>query len=339
MSKKTKKSALSKTLTKQRKLLKKALKQQGKTLKKQRALESELRLLRQLLEAHVSSTHLPSSEDATAITGQRSPGNLAPITAEKGSLGTPVPLRSGTYKTSYLRYKVASTRRLTPTMVSIKCIPAGKQRAQSQGLVGEYMRVLITRDGSAPTEPTIKDGKPVWGKPSPVSRKYTIRRFWPESGAIELGIVIHDKGPGSTWAQQVQPGDPVHFLGPRSGYDISDNYDYYLLAGDETGLPGMARWIESMPATARGHAFIEIPSLESAQNISTPEYFQITWVIRKNENSLYRAVTGAARPDGNIFMWLAGESRSIHPLRLWMRSELKPGKGHAHSKGYWKSKS
>lgn len=336
MSKKTKKSIATelKKLKKQRKLLKKVLRQQRKTLKKQRVAEGQLRALTRQLAALPHAT-----TPATFVATQKAQPNRAPITGEKDKPGSPAPLRSGKYPSPYLRYKVASARQITPTMMSVKCIPAGGQRVQSQGLVGEYMRVLVARDGSTLAEPTLKGNKPVWDKPSPTSRKYTIRKFWPESGAIELGVVIHSKGPGTTWAQQVQPGDPVHLLGPRSGYDISDNYDYYLLVGDETGLPGMARWIESMPTTARGHAFIEVPSMESQQNISTPEYFEITWVVRKNENSLYKAVTGAARPDGNVFMWLAGESRSIHPLRLWVRKELNLGKGHVHSKGYWKSKS
>lgn len=333
MSKKTKKSRLTKALKKQRKLLKKVLKQQHKTLKKQRSLERQVQALNKQLNAH------PTASRTGFTVPQRTLPNRAPVTGENDRPGAPAPLRSGKYPSPYLRYKVASTRLITPTMVSVKCIPAGSERVKSQHLVGEYMRVLVTRDGSALPEPQMKGRKPVWGKPSPVSRKYTIRKFWPESGAIELGVVIHEKGPGTTWAQGAQPGDPIHLLGPRSGYNVSDNYDFYVLAGDETGLPGMARWIESMPATARGCAFIEVPSLESQQEeILTPENFEVVWVPRKHENSLFEAVTSAPRPDGNIFVWLAGESRSIQPLRTWARSDLKLSKGHAHSKGYWKRK-
>ncbi|MBM7051831.1 siderophore-interacting protein [Rothia sp. ZJ1223] len=331
MSKKTKKQQkkLAKALKSQHKLLKKVVKQNKK-------LHRQLRVVHQQLDALPLAAQAPHTANDAQPT--RSQPHRAPVVSTKDRPGAPAPLRSGKYPSPYLRYKVASALRITPTMMSIRCIPAGGARVESQHLVGEYMRVLVSRDGSALAEPEFKGSKPVWGKPSPTSRKYTIRKFWPESGAIELGVVIHAKGPGTQWAQQVQPGDPVHLLGPRSGYDISDNYDFYLLAGDETGLPGMARWIESMPATARGAAYIEIPSAESEQEILAPDNFEVHWVIHETENSLYQAVSCAERPQGQVFMWLAGESRSIQPLRQWMRTELNLGKDHAHAKGYWKDK-
>ncbi|MDY3048582.1 MAG: siderophore-interacting protein, partial [Rothia sp. (in: high G+C Gram-positive bacteria)] len=155
---------------------------------------------------------------------------------------------------------------------------------------------------------------------------------------LEINIMLHERGAGTTWARTVAVGDSAHFLGAKSGYSISDDYDFYLLAGDETGLPGMARWLESLPVSARGAAFIEVPGPESRQELTLPEGFELVWVDSTRRGALAEAVLAYPLPEGSICTWLAGESGSIHPLRVWARRQLGVPKGHGYAKGYWKLK-
>lgn len=249
----------------------------------------------------------------------------------------PAPMKSGKYKNGYTPYRVTEVGKLTPTVMRVVAEPAGEARAESQGLVGEYVRLVTGKQGQALPEPDQAKNKARWDQPTK-STKYTVRSYNEETGALEINIVLHEAGAGATWAQAAVVGDLIHLLGPKSGYEISDDYDFYLLAGDETGLPGMARWIESMPYDARGVAFIEVPGSDSHQQIDAPENFEVVWVHSTQPRALAEVVQSYPLPQGAIFTWLAGESGSIQPLRAWVRRELGVPKGHGYSKGYWKKK-
>jgi NADPH-dependent ferric siderophore reductase len=251
----------------------------------------------------------------------------------------PRPLEKVKYPMRYRVLRAVRVEDASPSVRRIVCAEEG-ERVDSRGLVGEYVRVVIPPEGSRGLpEPEFKGEKPVWPKPSPPARKYTVRRYDPQSGELEINVVLHERGRGSAWARALEPGDPVHVLGPKAGYRIDEGYDFYLLAGDETGLPGMARWLESMPRGARGRAVLEVPSLRSRQPIDAPEGVSVEWVVREGAASpLAEAVLAGGVPEGEVFMWLAGESGAIRPLRAWMRQGLGLAKGHGYSSGYWKLK-
>lgn len=258
-------------------------------------------------------------------------------TSKPAQSAYPAPMKSGKYKNGYAPYTVTEVGKLTPTVMRLVAEPAGQARAESQGLVGEYIRLVTGKQGEALPEPDQAKNKVRWNQPTK-STKYTVRSYKEETGALEINIVLHEAGAGTTWAQEAAVGDLIHLLGPKSGYEISDDYDFYLLAGDETGLPGMARWIESMPYDARGVAFIQVAGPDSHQQIDAPENFEVVWVDSTLPGALADAVQSYPLPQGAIFTWLAGESGSIQPLRAWVRRELGVPKGHGYSKGYWKKK-
>lgn len=275
--------------------------------------------------------------EKTLATLQQASAASAPTTTPTSGVSYPVPMKSGKYRVGYAPYRVTEVAELTPTVMKVVAEPVGKVRAESQGLVGEYVRIITGKNGEVLPEATMDGSKPKWKQPT-TSAKYTVRSYAEETGAVEVNIMLHKKGAGTTWARTVKPGDLAHLLGPKSGYEISDDYDYYLLAGDETGLPGMARWIESMPYDARGAAFIEVAAAESQQSIDAPEGFELIWVDSQTPGALAEAVQAHELPQGAIFTWLAGESTAIQPLRVWARRELGVPKGHGYSKGYWKRK-
>lgn len=307
-----------KDLTKELKHLKKGYK---KLLKRVEKLEKNLAVC----TAQVGPT--PSGANSAASYSSNEPAQVA----------YPSPMKSGKYKNDYALYRVTEIGRLTPTVMRVVAEPAGKTRAESQGLVGEYIRLITGKQGEILPEPLRAKDKVRWDLPTK-STKYTVRSYNEETGALEINIVLHKTGAGSSWARTVKVGDPVHLLGPKSGYEISDDYEFYLFAGDETGLPGMARWIESMPYDARGVAFIEVAGPDSHQQIDAPENFEVVWVDSTQPGALADAVQFYPLPQGAIFTWFAGESASIHPLRRWARRELEVPKGHGYSKGYWKKK-
>lgn len=310
----------------------KSLKAEVKYLKK-----GQKQLLKRVekLERALAGWQGPASATSSAH-------NLARAQATGGDPGGagashPQPMKSGKYRGGYSHYRVTQVGQLTPTVMRVVAEPVEGNRAEAQGLVGEYVYLVTGKKGEVLPAPTFEKGKALWGQPT-TTTKYTVRNFDKRTGALEINIMLHEHGAGTTWARTVTVGDSAHFLGPKSGYFISGDYDFYLLAGDESGLPGMARWIESLPASARGAAFIEVPGEKSQQVIVTPENFEVIWVDSARRGALAEAVMSYPLPEGSVCTWLAGESGSIHPLRIWARRELGVPKGHGYAKGYWKKK-
>lgn len=105
-----------------------------------------------------------------------------------------------------------------------------------------------------------------WPRPLPISREYTVRRYDAEAGELDLDFALHDGGYASDWAQAATVGTRVHVAGPPGGVVVPWTYDRYLLAGDITALPAIARWLEMMPAAAAGWVFVEITDLHRKSN-------------------------------------------------------------------------
>ncbi len=181
-----------------------------------------------------------------------------------------------------------------------------------------------------------------WPKPSPISREYTVRRYDPATGELDIDVALHDGGLGSDWARAARPGDTVHVAGPPGGLIVPHNYDRYLLAGDITALPAIARWLEELPRDAAGWAFIEVTGPDEQIELSAPEGVEVHWLHRGDvppgaNTLLADAVREVRVPEGErLYVWVAGEAGSIKPLRRWVRDELGLAKADHDITGYWK---
>ncbi|MGW1144626.1 siderophore-interacting protein [Streptomyces sp. NPDC002454] len=181
-----------------------------------------------------------------------------------------------------------------------------------------------------------------WPRPSPTSREYTVRRYDPVAGEIDIDIAPHENGLASDWAGSVRPGAVVHVAGPPGGLIVPHHYDRYLLAGDITALPAIARWLEELPRTAKGWAFIEVADAGEEIELSAPDGFEVHWLHRGERpagtgDALAGAVTAVTVPAGErVYLWAAGEAGQIKPLRRWARDALGLAKADHDITGYWK---
>ncbi|MEV0126136.1 siderophore-interacting protein [Streptomyces sp. NPDC050703] len=181
-----------------------------------------------------------------------------------------------------------------------------------------------------------------WPRPSPASREYTVRRYDPAAAEIDIDIAPHDGGLASDWASAARPGDVIHLAGPPGGLIVPHTYDRYLLAGDITALPAIARWLEELPRTAKGWAFVEVADAAQEIGLSAPDGFTVRWLHRGEGapgtgDALARAVTAVSVPEGErLYVWAAGEAGQVRPLRRWVRDELRLDRADVDITGYWK---
>ncbi|MFJ4839721.1 siderophore-interacting protein [Streptomyces sp. NPDC088746] len=174
------------------------------------------------------------------------------------------------------------------------------------------------------------------------SRQYTVRRYDPVSGEIDIDVALHDGGLASDWAREARPGAVMHLAGPPGGLIVPHSYDRYLLAGDITALPAIARRLEELPRSAKGWAFVEVPDASQEIELSAPEGVEVSWLHRDHrtaaaDEAFVRAVTSVTVPEGErVYVWVAGEAGQIKPLRRWVRDELGLDRADHDITGYWK---
>lgn len=170
------------------------------------------------------------------------------------------------------------------------------------------------------------DGRTLWPEEDrkPATRYYTIRRIDTGSGEIEIDFVLHDHaGPGAAFAMNAKPGAICGMAGPL-GYNVRPA-QWLLLAGDETALPAIARILESLPSTTRGHAFIEVADSADEIPLTAPSGIAVTWLHRNgvspgSTNLLIDAVLAVHWPDhSDVFAWAACEARAARIIREHLR--------------------
>lgn len=222
--------------------------------------------------------------------------------------------------------RVMETNRITPHMLRVALIGRGLEPfATNENL---HVKLLLPPQGTA-RDRWLKEepGGKVRLKGSkldPVFRKYTVRAIDAPAGRVAIDFVCHeDGGPGAAWAAAAKPGDVVGMIGP--GGRSAAPADWYLLAGDETGLPAIGRILESLPSDTKGLALVEIAGPEEEQPLSTPPGIELRWLHRHGAPAgttdlLADAIKAVSLPaDGARFAWVAGEFAAIQAIRRHLR--------------------
>jgi NADPH-dependent ferric siderophore reductase len=166
-----------------------------------------------------------------------------------------------------------------------------------------------------------------------VKRRYTIRAARPETGELDLDVLLHGDWPGSQWGRTAAPGDPVSFQGPRGKLELRPAA-WHLLVGDESALPAIAAICEALGGREPAVAVIEVQ--DETDELPVPA--DVRWVHRGETPAggaelLATALDGLKAPAG-AHAYLLGETRAMVALRTILESH-----GIEHDaifvKGYW----
>lgn len=235
---------------------------------------------------------------------------------------------------------VSSAHDLTPAMRRVIVTCEDTAHFESGGL---HVRVLIPPTGRKPVWPSVgPDSRVIWpeGEDELARRVYTIRSIDHARKELAIDVVLHDSSPGSVWARNARPGDPVGLLGPGGGDVVPA--DWYLLCGDETALPAIARIAAFLPATAHAKILIEVADPREEQEIRSSAAIEITWLHRDGAPAgstelLSQAVRDIAVPQaGNAFVFAGCEQAAARSIRKYLRGERKLPRDRYLVAAYWR---
>jgi NADPH-dependent ferric siderophore reductase len=167
-----------------------------------------------------------------------------------------------------------------------------------------------------------------------VKRRYTIRQSRPELGELDLDVVLHGHGAGSTWGETAAVGDAIEFQGPRGKLDLRPS-PWHVLCGDESALPAIAAIAEALPAGEQAVAVIEVAGADD----ELPVPADVRWAHRGDHppgtaDLLLPEAERIDVPFADARVYLLGETRSMVALRTLFESRGVPHDA-IFLKGYW----
>ncbi len=186
-----------------------------------------------------------------------------------------------------------------------------------------------------PSGPTFPEGE------RPAARDYTPRRYDGVARELDIDFVLHGSGPAATWAAQATVGQYLGIAGPRGSFVIPHEFDWHLLIGDESALPAIARRLEELPGGKRVLAVIEVANPDVEPALETDTDLSIQWVhcpVASTDgiSPLERVVRRLHLPDGEGYIWAAGESASIRAIRQYLVQERGLDKSRIRAASYWR---
>jgi NADPH-dependent ferric siderophore reductase len=168
----------------------------------------------------------------------------------------------------------------------------------------------------------------------PVMRDYTPRHYDDVKGELTIEFCLHGDGPAANWASQAAPGQRAVIGGPRGSFIIPLDYDWYLLAGDETALPAIARRLAELPAGTSATVIVHVNDARDQREFKTDAAVRVEWVA--SMESLVDRVRGLSFPTGDTHAWCAGEARAMAALRRILVEEKGLDRHAVRAAAYWK---
>ncbi len=171
-------------------------------------------------------------------------------------------------------------------------------------------------------------------------RDYTPRRYDAAANELAIDFALHDAGPVTAWARGVKPGDPAEIGGPRGSMVVPQDFDWWLLIGDETALPAIGRRIEELPAGAPVVSIVSVTGPEEEQRFATQANHRAIWTHRPAAQAadpapLLTALQQYTPPVGEGFIWVAAEGGVARTLRKHILEVLRHPAPWLKSSGYW----
>lgn len=241
-----------------------------------------------------------------------------------------------------LKFRLLQVKRvvaLTPHMVRVTFTGEDLDDFVSASF-DDHIKVFFPAPGAdKPALPSVGPDGPVFDGERPIARDFTPRRYDRDARELDIEFALHEAGPAATWAAQAQVGQYLGVGGPRGSFVIPTGFKWHVLIGDETALPAIARRLEELPAGTRVAALLEAADPSARIEFDTAADLYVEWHYRSDSAFPSDAMLNGVRllylPEGEGYVWAAGESSSIRAVRdnLIARGV---GKTRIRASSYWR---
>jgi NADPH-dependent ferric siderophore reductase len=239
--------------------------------------------------------------------------------------------------------QVREVSRITPKMVRI-VVGGDALNGFVSAAHDDHVKLFFPHPGEEkPVLPTPGPNGPVYpeGVVKPAARDYTPRRYDAAADTLALDFVLHGDGPATMWAAQARAGHYLGVGGPRGSFIVPDDFDWYLLVGDETALPAIGRRLEELPAGTRAMVVVEIADAAEEQTFATRADAEVRWLYRDGAAPgttplLQQALADLRLPPGEGYAWIAAEAATAKALRRHLIEQRGLRKDRVKAAAYWK---
>ncbi|HEY0333320.1 MAG TPA: siderophore-interacting protein [Stenotrophomonas sp.] len=208
----------------------------------------------------------------------------------------------------------------------------------------DHVKLFFPNAQGAFVTPTMTPDGPRYpeGQVPSQARDYTPRWHDAEAGELAIDFVLHGDGLASTWATHAQPGDTLMIGGPRGSFVVANDYDQYVLLGDETALPAIGRWLEELDEDAIVDVYVEIEDEAERQLLTSAADVRVHWLERNGvpaaeSRLLEETLRDFELPDGDTFYWIATESRRARMMRKFIEGQWGVPHESVRASGYWQA--
>lgn len=198
---------------------------------------------------------------------------------------------------------------------------SGNDLARFDTFANLHLRLYVPDEpGQALTRPVLGlDGRPRLS--GCAMRYFTIRDIDAAAGWLDIDFVLHEAaGPACNFACRAKPGEFCGISGP-CGLSVKPARRY-LLAGDETALPAIARIVKSLPVETEGLILVDTHARDARVDFDRPPAMALRWLngsLPGEEHgfvpAVSRAIAATVAATDDHFIWIAGEFSNCMALR------------------------
>ena len=227
--------------------------------------------------------------------------------------------------------ELASREWLTPGYVRLRLVGEALRDFHAPG-ADDHVRLFFVPDGDA--APATPEG---WRELP--SREYTPVGSDAGAGWVEFDFVIHGDGPGSAWAAEAPIGAEVAVAGPRRSNAVTGDPDAWLLAGDETAIPAISRFLRARRPGTPARVIVEVAPENELVPIPTDAGTHLTVLVRGRESltATLAALGERDRPRGSVLGFVAAEAAVVPAARALLLDRWGLPAEAVIAKGYWRN--
>lgn len=184
------------------------------------------------------------------------------------------------------------------------------------------------------------------GHPLGDSRTETVVDHSVDEGWIDLDVLVREKTPGAelgligAWAARAPLGSPAVMMGPKGSVVLSGAPGEVVLAGDDSALPAVRRYLRMLGPAITGHLLLETRFDLAALDLEVPAGVRVSILNPDDARPsarLVEALRAVPAPTDPLerFVFACGEQSIVAPGRAVL-AEWGVDVERAVLKGYWK---